>query len=155
LKTFFQINKLTPSNAPLSFGTQSMLPIGILQPTSNFPVQAPAPQTTNPVRGSSQRSHRSSRLHSSSRGLPADPFGAAPFLPPPPPSKSSRYAHLPDGQNVYGTLGGHFRAVNNSNLSSSEQQQQQQQQQLQQQLQHQPITIATLKPVPQPIGIIS
>ncbi len=166
----WQINKMTPSNAPLSFGTQSMLPIGILQPTSsNFPVQAqPANPANpahppNPVRGGSgsQRSHRSSRLHSGSRGLPADPFGAAPFLPPPPGSKSSRYQHHQDSQNIYGTLG--HQRPGNFTLSSNEQHQlqlqqkhhsqfllQQQQQQQEQQQQHQPITIPTLKPVPQP-----
>ena len=142
----------------MSFGTQSMLPIGILQPTSsNFPVapqpvnpaNPPNPPNPNPGRGS-QRSHRSNRSHSGSRGLSMDPFRAAPFLPPPPSAKSSRYQH----HDVYGTLGGHQRPLSSSfacNELQQPQQQQQQQPQHQPQLKQQPPSAApTLKPVPKP-----
>lgn len=49
----------------------------------------------------------SNRSQGIARGPGTDPFGAAPFLPPPPTaSKSNRYQHLGvDGQTLYGTLG--------------------------------------------------
>lgn len=118
-----QIDKIAPS-APMSFQTDSMIPIGSLQPSSNFPTSS-----------SNDHPHQSSVNHHQNHqpypGLPHaptatqvkdigtaseaqspinpalmtqapilqrhDPFGATPFLPPPPSKTNRGRYHFPPG----------------------------------------------------------
>ena len=109
-----QIDKIAPS-APMSFQTDSMIPIGSLQPSSNnFPNEgqmnqqpypglphaptamqakelAPSQQETqlplNPALMTQAQPQQQQQQQLSGR---PDPFGGTPFLPPPPSSKTNR-----------------------------------------------------------------
>ena len=107
-----QIDKIAPS-APMSFQTDSMIPIGSLQPSSNsFPTggsgnesghhhpypglpHAPTMQQAKDLGPVSSESPMNPALVMS-QAAPMmqrpDPFGATPFLPPPPASSKSNRA---------------------------------------------------------------
>ena len=115
-----QIDKIAP-NPPMSFQTDSMIPIGSLQPSSNsfpaneqmnYPGLPHAPtvqqaQALGPVTTEVQSPINPALMTQAPQPIlqqqRPDPFGATPFLPPPPSSHKSgrgsqgRYAFPPSG----------------------------------------------------------
>ena len=110
-----QIDKITP-NAPMSFQTDSMLPLHIKMPESSS-----LPHSTQPQALPAQKP-KPVAVMNNGQAKP-DMFGAAPFLPPPP-SKPARRDNPGDRYAVFDTV---------QQRQQQEQQRQQQQQQQQQQ----------------------